>query len=186
MRELPDGGIAFDVTAPKRRNVWGVPVLCLVLGVVAVVGGYLMHVYNPGLPPGYRWRWPVVLMALGALNVALAPLILVVLVVQGPPSNVALEARPGRLKADRSIAGDRVVSDYGAAEVQYLFVERGMLFITTRRDDTPLVAFGDRHVNLAIATLLAARLWHPDDPVGGNLPELERWVVMPRSKVEAA
>ena len=185
-RDLPDGGIAFDVAPPKRRNVWRFPVLCLVLGAVAVVGGYLMHVYNPGLPPGYRWRWPVVLIGIGALNVALAPLVLVVLVVQGPPRNVALEARPGRLKADRSIAGDRVVSEYGAGEVEYLFVEGGMLYVNTRKGDTPLIQFGERPVNLAIATLLASRLWQPDDPVGGNIPELQRWVVMSRPRMEAA
>ena len=186
VRELSGGGIAFDVVAPKGRNVWGVPVLCMGLGIVALVGGYLMHVYNPGLPPGYRWRWPGVLMGLGALNVALAPLILVVLVVQGPPSNVALEASAGRLKADRTIAGDRVVSDYGADEVEYLFVEGGMLYVSTRKGDTPLVQFGERPVNLSIATLLASRLWDPDDPVGGNIPELQRWVVMSRSRMEAA
>jgi hypothetical protein len=183
MRELPDGGLAFNVQPPPRRKMWAVPVLCMVFGAACVAGGYLMHRYNPGLRDLYTWP-PRKLIVLGSVAAGMGPVMLLIFAVQGPPKNVELEAHPGRLKADRSIAGDRVVSNYSADEVKYLFVEQSTLVATTRMGDQQLMAFGDRRVNGAIATLLASRLWGPDNLLAGNDPLLGRWVVMPEPRAE--
>lgn len=184
LRETSDGAVAINIEAPKRRNIWALPVLMFALGVASLAVGYLLHTYTR-TPGGYVARTPVMLMMLGALNVALGPLVLLVIAVQGPPRDVALEARSGTLRADRSVAGDRVVSTYSAAEVECLFVEGGVLFATTGKGDQQLLSFGDQKVNVSLATLLASRLWHPDNPVGEDVPALQRWVVMPSLRVDA-
>ena len=183
--ELPDGGITFNVE-PGRRDVWKVPVLCLVIGVIGLAAGYLLQDRNPGLPQGFTWRGSGKLMILGALNVALAPMVLLILLMQGPPKKVTLEARPGSLRADRYIAGDHVVSNYSADEVEYLFAEDTTLFATTRKGDQQLIASGDRDVNRAVATLLASRLWQGQETARGDAKGLGRWVILPRSRLGPA
>lgn len=184
VRELPGGGVAVVVDAAKHRNVWALPLACFAIGVASFVGGYALHVYG-GPPGGYVRKTPVMLMVLGALNVVLGPMILAILAMQGPPRNILLEAAAGRLKADRSIAGDHVVSNYGAEEVQCLFVDGGALYATTRKGEQPLVAFGRQDLNEAIATVLAAELWKPSEPVAAFVQDIERWVIMPSSRVDA-
>jgi hypothetical protein len=177
VKELPDGGIVVEVE-PGPRNIWKVPLLCIVLGAIGIVAGYLLHIYNPGLPEGYEWRGAWRIMGMGALVLAAGPVSLLILVMQGPPKKATLEATPGHLRAERSIAGDRVVSSYGVSEVQCLFVDDAALFATTRKGDQHLLGFGKREVKAAIATLLASRLWHGEELECGAAPM--RWVILPR------
>jgi hypothetical protein len=172
MRELPDGGLAFPIRAPKRkrRDIWAVPALMFALGVACVVAAYLLRLNNPGLPPGYVWRAPVMLTVVGFLNIAFGPTLFLILLTQGPPRDVELEARRGTLKADRSVAGDRVVSTYGADEIMWLFVEGSVLFATTGKGDQQLLAFGDGKLNRAIMTLLGDRLWRGEEWVLAEAP----------------
>jgi hypothetical protein len=150
-----------------------------------VAGGYLLHVYNPGLPEGYSWsKWPL-LVALGALNLALGPLIWVVVAMQGPPRTAVLEVRPGTLKADRSIAGDRVVSTYSGEEVQHLFVDHDTLVATTRKGEQLLVAFAGKELAAALGTLIASRLWHPEGAVTFNDKTLGRRVFLSAARLRA-
>ena len=182
MRELPGDGIAVDVQPPARRNIWGLPVACFVGGIVCIAVGLYMYRDNPGLPQGYQWNAPALLLVMGFLNVALGPLILATLAVQGPPKPVAIEALPGRLKADRYLAGDHVVSSYGADDVQFLSVEEtieSMLGATTRMGGQQLIAFGGREVNCAIALVLATRLWRGRNLLAGTDRVLGQWLVMP-------
>lgn len=181
--ELRDGGIGFDVE-PDPKTAWKPAIVCILVGVFAIPAGYLLHVHNSGLPDGYRWPGTSMIMALGAISVALGLLLLLIFVMNGPPKKASIEARPGSLRADRFIGGDHVVSNYTAAEVQCLFVEASQLFATIRKGDQQLIAFGDRDVNIAIATLLASRLWHPEAVVGGAAHRLDRWVLVPRSRLE--
>ena len=176
MRELPDGGLALEVEAPKRRNVWLGPAAGFVAGVVVLLVGNWLRQQDAG---PYVSRGPIMLMVMGALCMVFGPMGLLIMLMQGPPRNVSLEARPGLLKADRSVAGDRVVSSFAAADVDCLFID-GALFASTRKGEQQLISFGSREVHLAIATLLASRLWHPAEVVGASVPKLNRWVVMPR------
>ena len=177
VKELPDGGVAIEVE-PGPRNVWKAPLACTVFGAIAIAAGYLLHVYNPGLPEGYHWRGAWKVMGMGALVLAMGPVSLLILVMQGPPKKAILEATPGRIRAERSIAGDRVVSTYGGGEVQCLFVDDVALFATTRKGDQHLLGFGKRDVKVAVATLLASRLWHGEEMECGAAPG--RWVILPR------
>jgi len=179
VKELPDGGIAIQVE-PGPRNIWKVPLLCTVLGAIGIVAGYLLHVYSPGLPEGYEWQGAWRIMGMGALVLAMGPVALLIMVMQGPPKKATLEAAPGRIRAERSIAGDRVVSSYGAGELQCLFIDDAALFATTRKGDQHLLGFGKRDVRIAIATLLASRLWHGAELESGPAPALSRWVILPR------
>ena len=185
VREFAGGGVAVVVDAAKHRSVWALPLACFAVGITGFVGGYLLHLY--GGPPGAHVRKvPVMLMVLGALNAVLAPAILAILAMQGKPRDILLEAAAGRLKADRSIAGNHVVSNFGADEVKYLVVDGGVLGATTRMGEQPLVGFGRQDLNEAIATVLAAELWRGDEAVGAHIQSIDRWVIMPRSRVEAA
>jgi hypothetical protein len=184
VRDLPDGGIGIDADPPPRKNPWVAPAAGCVIGLVMLVVGNWLRVSNAGLPQGYAWgSGPVKLMVLGALGVVFGPMALLIQLMQGPPRKVLLEVRPGTLKADRSVGGDRVVSTYGAGEVQYLFVEGRMLYAINRIGNQVLIPFGDGDVNQAIATILASRLWHPAEVEGGVIPKLKQWVIMPRPSV---
>ena len=182
MRELPGDGIAFDVQPPPRRNMWAVPLACFVGGIVCVALGFYMFRDNRGLPQGYQWNASPLLLILGFVNVALGPLILVIVALQGPPKPVSVEAMPGRIRADRYIAGDHVVSGYGADDVRFLSVEEAMetmLGATTRMGGQQLIAFGKRDVNCAVALVLASRLWRGRELLAGTDKVLGQWVVMP-------
>ena len=181
VRELPDDGIGIDVEPPPRTNVWVAPAAGCALGVVLLVAGNWLRVSNAGVPQGYTWgSGPVKLMVLGALGVVFGPMALAIQLMQGPPRKVLLEVRPGSLKADRSIGGDHVVSNWGAAEVQCLFVEERALYAINRIGNQVLIPFGDGGVNQAIATVLASRLWQPAEAEAGYVPRLKRWVILPR------
>src|SRR5688572_23111490 len=182
VKELPDGGIAFEVE-PGPHNVWKVPLACIVVGAIAIAAGYLLHVYGPGLPEAYIWRGAWKLMGTGALVLAMGPVFLLISVMQGPPRKATVEASPGILKADRSLAGDRVVSNYAAAEVERFLVDDAGLFAATPKGEQCLIGFGNREVKTAIATLLASRLWHGEEITGGPVPELYGWVIFPTSRV---
>ena len=164
VEELPDGGIAFEVE-PGPHDVWKVPLACIVVGAIGIAAGYMLHSHHPGLPQGSTWRGAWKLMGIGALLVGMGPVFLLILVMQGPPRKAAVEARPGSLRADRSIGGDRVVS-------------------AIRKGDQQVIPFGDREVNVAIATLLASRLWQGDEIASGPAPGVNRWIIGPRARVE--
>lgn len=181
MKELPDGALAIEAE-PGPRSIWKIPLVVMVFGALGVAGGYLLQTHNPGLPEGYVWRGGWKLMGLGGLLVGTGPVFLLIFIMQGPPRKVSLEARPGGLRADRSIAGDRVVSNYGAPDVFSLFVDGGLLFAATRKGEQQLIAFGDREVNVAIATLLALRLWQGEELVSGPAPGVNRWVIGARAR----
>jgi hypothetical protein len=178
MNELPGGGIAFEVE-PGPRDVWKVPLALTIGGAIGIAAGYMLHAQNPGLPEGYAWRAGWKMMGIGALLLGMGPLFLLILVMQGPPRKATVEARPGALRADRSIAGDRVVSSYNGAEILRLFVDESALFATTRKGDQPLISFGNREVRQAIATVLASRLWDGEEIVAGPVPELHGWAILP-------
>ena len=180
VRDLPDDGVGIDVE-PPRRNIWAGFASGCVLGVVLLVVGNMMRSNNVGAPPGSTSSGPVKLMLLGALGMVFGPMALAIQLMQGPPRKVLLEVRPGSVKADRSIGGDHVVSNWGAAEVQCLFVEGGALYATTRKGDQQVMTFGGDPLNQAIATVLASRLWQPAELEVGVVPvaRMKRWVILP-------
>jgi hypothetical protein len=185
MSEGPDDHVVFVIAPSGRRIAWQLPVACFGLGVAALVGYHFLTTYNPGLPEGYVWSGAPLLMILGLLNVVLAPVALVVQVVHGPPRAVTLDVSPGALKAERSIAGDRVVSHYAASEIEYLFVEHNALYADTRKGQQGLVSFGEREVNVALGVLLASRLWYPDGAVCFDDKQRGRRVFLAASRLRA-
>jgi hypothetical protein len=182
VRELPDDGVGMDVDPPPRKNLWAGPAAGCVLGVVLLGVGNVMRTNNVGAPPGYTSSGPVKLMVLGAMCAVFSPMALLIQVMQGPPRKVLLEVRPGSMKADRSIGGDHVRSNWTAVEVQCLFVEGGGLFATTRKGDQQVMIFGGAPLNQAIATVVASRLWQPAELEAGEIPvaRMKRWVILPR------
>jgi hypothetical protein len=173
-RDLPDGWIGIDVEPPPQRPGWVAPAAGCVIGVVMLVVGNWLRVSNAGGSGAIK------LMVLGAISVVFGPAALLIQLTQGPPRKASLEVRPGTLKADRTVAGDRAVSTYGAGEVECFFVEGRMVYAINRIGNQILIPFGDEDVNRAVATVLASRLWHPAEVEGGAVPTLKRWVIMPR------
>jgi hypothetical protein len=132
-------------------------VVCGLIGLF--FGLYLLRNPKPG------WQTlsvtPMKMILIGCLNLALSPLLALIHFINGPPRNVELEASSMMLKADRSIAGDRVISDYDIEEVLCLFNENNVLCIETRKGNSQLIAFGRQQINEAIAFLIAQHFWYP-------------------------
>lgn len=177
MEDLPENGIVFLVDASHERT-WPLAVLILVCGVGGICAGFLLLTSMPtraGIPP----RAVVLLIIGGFLSVALGVGLLLIRAVTGPSRNVRLEVTAGRLRADRYISGDHVVSTYGPDEVQCLFVEDNRLYVLTRKGESPLIGFGEAKVNKAIAALIAARLWHSKPILYAPAARgMERWMVL--------
>ncbi|MDB5319681.1 MAG: hypothetical protein JWN40_1312 [Phycisphaerales bacterium] len=129
----------------------------------------------------------MILGLVGCANVGMGLLVVLVRLMTGPGRNVVLHARSGRLTADRSIAGDRVVSQYGRGEVRALFVDDNQLWVSAAKGEMPLIAFGQRDVNRAIAGLIGALLWEPAELVEGSvsIAGAARWVVGPNPNAKS-
>jgi hypothetical protein len=177
LRDLDEGGIEIVVDASRER-FWAMPVMVIIAGVVLIIAG---RQFGGARGPGLATA-PFKLGMLGWMNVGIGLLLALIRLQTGPARNVVLQARPGRLTADRSIAGDRVVSNYGRDEVRALFVDANQLWVSAAKGEMPLIAFGERDVNRAIAGLLGALLWEPAELAEGlvSVGGTTRWVVMPR------
>ena len=178
MEDLPENGIAFLVD-PSRERTWPLAVLILVCGVVGICAGFLL-LTNMSMRAGIPPRAVVLLIIIGFLTVALGVGLLLIRAVTGPSRNVRLEVTAGRLRADRYISGDHVVSTYSPDDVQCLFVEDNRLYVLTRKGESPLIGFGEAKVNKAIAGLIAARLWNPETILCAPAARgMDRWMVLP-------
>jgi hypothetical protein len=177
LRDLPDGGIEIVVDASRER-FWAMPVVVIAVGVASIIAGAMLGGTSRkfGLAGA-----PLKLGLLGWMNVGIGLMLVLIRLATGPARNVVLQARPGRISADRSIAGDRVVSNYSRDEVRCLFVDANQLWVATSKGEMPLIPFGQRDVNRAIAGLLGSLLWKPAELVEGSVPTGggARWVVMP-------
>lgn len=160
VRELEGGGAGISAV-PRKGEFLPIAVVALVIGPVGFFGGLwlMVHRPTPDWLAGPMSEMPVKLLIGGAICTALGPLLVLMRLVSGPPRTVELEARPGELKADRSIAGDRVRSTYGLNEVLCLFLEDNVLCVETRKGHSQLVAFGTARVNEAIGLLLSLKFW---------------------------
>jgi hypothetical protein len=172
VRDLPGGGVAVSVVAQKG-DIWGLAILMLVIGPLAFFGGLalMIHKPTPQWMSGPMSDAPVKLLVPGAIVTALGPLLILIRLMSGPPRNVELEARAGELKADRSIAGDRVRSTYTPGDVHCLFTESAALFVETRKGHSPLIGFGTASVNQAVAYLLASHFWGAGGVVVTRIPK---------------
>lgn len=186
VRDLSPDTVALTVIAQKT-NLWPLTIITSIVGLVSIAAGLLLlRKPSPDWLAGPMSDAPVKLLIPGFLCTVFAPMILLIRLVTGPPRNVELEASPGQIKADRSIAGDRVCSTYSRNDVLCLFIESEVLFIETRMGQSQLIAFGNASVNQAIGFLLAHHFWFPEEisaqrirrPFMSRLPE--RVVFIPR------
>jgi hypothetical protein len=177
LRDLPEGGIEIVVDASRERY-WAMPVVLMIADVASIIAGVTLR--GTGREFGMA-NAPLRLGLFGGGSVGIGLLLVLIRLQTGPSRNIVLAARPGRITADRSIAGDRVVSNYGREEVRYLFCDDNQLWVATSKGEMPLIAFGQRKVNRAIAGLIGTLLWGPAELVEGTVAigAGTRWVVVP-------
>jgi len=124
---------------------------------------------------------------MGGFLLGIAMLLILVRKLNGPPVDAVIEASPGILKADRTVAGDRMRSTYSPQEVHFLFVDASHLFINARKGELSLIPFGQRRVNQAIAVLLAHLLWNGQEvfTASTRIGSIERWFIGPQRSGDA-
>jgi hypothetical protein len=182
VEDIPDDGLRIAVHPPRHRPFR----VSLAYGLFGVVGILissftLLHPIGPGKntfleEQGYK------ILAIGIILSASSPLIFIIMRLQGPPRDAVVEVWQGKMTADRSIMGDRARNYYLSAETFKLYVDfTGQLYIKTRMDSSPLIRFGKRTRNIAIAKLIGEKFWFQRELTCGELKKREgkQWEIFP-------
>lgn len=181
VRDLPGDGIEIVLSGARshaQRRQFGIFMACAGLVFSVVCGavwrwGPDSHMTFSGLPASQ------VLLLISLADFGLGLMLLLIFAMQGPPRDIVLQAFDGRLHADRTLAGDRVVSEYAPLDAAWLAIEGGTLSVLTKKGPMQLVPFGEQTVNESVAILLASKLWsaYGTSIVGEPGRKGRRWLI---------
>ena len=181
MQDLPDGGVRINAR-PRKHEQNQIPLACLIGGLVCMaIGWFGRGIISEAFPDSSFHRAPYILLGLGAANVMLFPLFILIRIITGPNREANIEIWDHRFRADRFVCGNHVISNYAPDDVLCVFVDDNALWLSARKGEVPLVAFGKRDVNMAIALLIASRLWSGRQlfAVSTEISGVKRWMVGP-------
>jgi hypothetical protein len=153
-----------QITIKKnRRALWGLTLLCLLSGLLGIVGTWLFDRYQSSdsfdLP--LRFRTTKLYVAAGiCVGVGLL-LMLINLAAGGVERNTVIEAALGRLKIDRWVSGDHVVREYSRDEVSEIWTD-GAIEIGWRLGAFGVAPFAPAKVQDAVAEIVGTLFWGDD------------------------
>jgi hypothetical protein len=126
--KLPAGGLRLTLLA-QGGGLLKFAVAMVLVGVLGVVV-WVFLVDQPRTSHLGAGRMKLIVMSISCIT--LAPALLLVRIVTGPPKPTVLEIRPGELRLDHYIAGDHIVRTYSATELRSVRATKSEVIIETR------------------------------------------------------